>query len=57
MEHDTSTPGGATKFSYHSITKMAAYHVWPTHRTQPRTQKSNPHPNHPNPNPRPEPKP
>ena len=27
-EHDTTAPGGATKFSYHSITKMAAYQVW-----------------------------
>ena len=27
-EHDATTPGGATKFSYHSITKMAAYQVW-----------------------------
>ena len=30
MDHDSSTPGGATKSSYHAITMMSAYQVWPT---------------------------
>ena len=38
-EHDATTPGGATKFSYHSITKMAAYQVWAE-----RTRHSTPSP-------------
>eukprot|EP00964_Phaeocystis_antarctica_P130579 scaffold94450_cov45-Phaeocystis_antarctica.AAC.3 len=39
MEHYASTPGGATKFSYSSITKMAAYQVWAhANQTQPRSQ-------------------
>ena len=43
MEHDARrwnmTLGGATEFSYYSITKMAAYQVWAhANQTQPRPQ-------------------
>ena len=47
-EHDATTHGGATKFSYYSITKMAAYQVWAErtrHFTRAQNHALNPSPN------------